>query len=218
MDEESIRRAYKRYAGIYDPFFGRIFAAGRRATVERINRRGGLRVLEVGVGTGVSLPEHRPDNSVIGIDLSADMLRVARERVARERLAHVDGLLEMDAARLAFSDGQFDVVVAMYVMTVVPDPAATMAELQRVCRPGGEVLIVNHFAAAEPGIRRTVERSLAPFSRALGWRPDFPLDTLLSGSGLEVRSVRTVPPFGLFSLLECRRPAGADQAALVGAA
>ncbi|MFD1623174.1 class I SAM-dependent methyltransferase [Azospirillum griseum] len=205
MDAVSIRAAYRRYAGFYDRVFGTLLASGRHAAVAWLNRRGGLRILEVGVGTGLSLSDYRTDNRVVGIDLSTDMLKVAQERVAREHLTHVEGLLEMDAGKLAFADGSFDVVVAMYVMTVVPDPQGTMAELERVCKPGGDIVIVNHFAAPRPGLRRTVENWLAPLSKKLGWRPDFTLDSLLRGSPLSVESVETVPPFGLFSLLHCRR-------------
>lgn len=205
MDTESILKAYKRYARIYDPVFGTLLAAGRRAAVERLNRRGGLRVLEVGVGTGLSLTGYRTDNRVTGIDLSMDMLRVAQERVARGRLENVEGLLQMDAGKLAFADGSFDVVVAMYVMTVVPDPQGTMAELLRVCRDGGEILIVNHFAESKPGIRRWIERKAAPFSKKLGWRPDFTLETLLHGNPVRIEEVHSMPPLGLFSLLSCRR-------------
>lgn len=207
MDADSIRAAYRRYARIYDKVFGTLLASGRHAAVAWLNRRGGLRILEVGVGTGISLSDYRKDNRVVGIDLSTDMLRVAQERVARERLDHVEGLLEMDAGKLAFADGSFDVVVAMYVMTVVPDPQGTMAELERVCKPGGDIVIVNHFAAARPGIRRTVEEWLAPLSKKLGWRPDFTLESLMVGSRLSIETITTVPPFGLFSLLHCRRPA-----------
>ncbi len=209
MDADSIRAAYRRYARFYDHVFGNLLAAGRHAAGEWINRRGGLRVLEVGVGTGISLSDYRKDNRVTGIDLSTDMLKVAQERVERERLDNVEGLLEMDAGKLAFADGSFDLVVAMYVMTVVPDPQGTMAELERVCKPGGDILIVNHFAADKPGIRRSVEGWMAPFSKKLGWRPDFTLDTLMSGSRLKVEELQTVPPFGLFSLLHCRRDADA---------
>ncbi|MGQ9368558.1 class I SAM-dependent methyltransferase [Azospirillum sp. ST 5-10] len=211
MDTESIRSAYRRYARIYDDVFGRLLASGRHAAVARINRRGGRRVLEVGVGTGISLSEYRRDLSIVGIDLSSEMLAVAQGRVRREGLDHVEGLLEMDAGRLAFADASFDVVAAMYVLTVVPDPQGTLAELERVCRPGGEIVIVNHFAETRPGLRRSVERGLAPFSRKLGWRPDFTLDALLSGSAVEVEEIDTVPPLGLFSVLQCRRAAAAGE-------
>ena len=204
MDAESIRKAYKRYARIYDRVFGVLLGAGRRAAVERINAGGPRRILEVGVGTGMSLSDYRPDCRIVGIDLSREMLDVARARVQREHLTNVEGLLEMDAGKLAFADHSFDVVAAMYVMTVVPDPQGTMRELERVCRPGGEILILNHFAAGKPGVRRSVEHALAPFSKRLGWRPDFTLDTLMDGARVDVLSVDTLPPLGLFSLLRCR--------------
>lgn len=209
MDTISVRKAYRRYAKIYDAVFGGVFAFGRRAAIERMNATGGRRILEVGVGTGLSLPFHRPDNRVVGIDLSSDMLRVAQRRVERMGLPNVEGLLEMDAEKLAFEDDSFDVVVAMFVMTVVPEVGRAMQELRRVCKPGGEIYIVNHFAADEPGLRRDVERRLARFSKSLGWRPDFTMDSLLDGSGLKVTAMRTLPPFGLFSMLECREEAAA---------
>lgn len=205
MDTESIRKAYKRYARIYDNTFGHLLAPGRHAAVERINEKGGLRVLEVGVGTGLSLTAYRKDNTVTGIDLSMEMLRVAQQRVERDGLTNVEGLLQMDAGKLAFEDGSFDLVVAMYVMTVVPDPQGTMAELLRVCRHGGEILIVNHFADTKPGIRNFIERAAAPFSKKLGWRPDFTMDALLRGCPVTVEAVHSMPPLGLFSLLQCRR-------------
>ncbi|WP_207478899.1 class I SAM-dependent methyltransferase [Arenibaculum pallidiluteum] len=206
MDTESVRNAYRRYAKIYDVVFGGVFASGRQAAVKHINKRGGLRILEVGVGTGLSLPKYRKDNRVVGIDLSRDMLEVARKRVDELKLPNVEALLEMDAENLEFPDASFDVVVAMFVMTVVPNVPRAMAELERVCKPGGDILIVNHFATTEPGLRRTIERKMAPFSKSLGWRPDFSLDSLLSSSRVQVQAIHTVPPFGLFSLLECRSP------------
>lgn len=205
MDAEAVRTAYRRWAGIYDRIFGQVFAAGRRAAVDRINRQGGQRVLEVGVGTGLSLPQYRPDNRIVGIDLSTDMLEIARQRATELHLTNVDALLEMDAGQLAFADNSFDVVVAMYVMTVVPHPQETLAELERVCRPGGQILIINHFESTKPGPRRIVERALGRYSRDLGWRPDYPMETLMEGSSLELVGVQPVPPFGLFSFVECRK-------------
>lgn len=206
MDAEAVRAAYRRWAGIYDRMFGKVFEAGRSAAVERINRTGGQRVLEVGVGTGLSLPQYRRDHRIIGIDLSRDMLDIARRRKAELTLDHVEALLEMDAGQLAFPDDSFDVVVAMYVMTVVPDPPATLRELERVCRPGGQILILNHFEAQSPGPRRLVERALGRFSRKLGWRPDYPMQRMMDGSRLELVKVEPLPPFGLFSFVECRKP------------
>ena len=145
MNEEEVRRAYARWAPVYDFTFGKIADWGRMRTVDYINSRHG-RVLEVGIGTGISLPHYKRSLKVTAIDLSPQMLKRARQRVRRERLKHVEAVLEMDAGAMKFPDDSFDVVVAMYVLTVVPDPKKVMEELERVCRPGGEVIVVNHFS------------------------------------------------------------------------
>ena len=159
----SVRSAYRRWAPIYDLTFGVIASAGRRKSVELINQRRGS-VLEVGVGTGLSLPNYAPYLKITGIDLSPEMLAKARERVEKDGLRNIEALYEMDASNLDFADDSFNTVVAMYVMTVVPDPERVMAELERVCAPGGEVMIVNHFSQDE-GARGWVERKMAPLCR-----------------------------------------------------
>ena len=169
IDEDAVKTAYRRWAPVYDNTFGRFASEGRKHAVEIINQSKG-RVLEVGVGTGLSLPAYKRQLEIVGIDLSPEMLEKARERVSTERLRNVAGLHEMDAGDLKFPDAAFDTVVAMYVMTVVPDPEKVMRELSRVCRPGGEVMLVNHFSADE-GMRGWVERRMAPFADMLGWRP-----------------------------------------------
>ena len=180
------RSAYRRWAPVYDNTFGRVAAEGRKHAVEIINRSQG-RVLEVGVGTGLSLPDYRRQLEIVGIDLSPDMLEKAHERVAEEDLTNVTGLHEMDAGELKFPDASFDTVVAMYVMTVVPDPEKVMRELSRVCRPGGEVLLVNHFSAAEESMLGWVERRMAPFADKIGWRPVFDIDRVHGVRGPQAR-------------------------------
>lgn len=199
MDVSSVQRAYRRWAPIYDVTFGRVAEAGRLHAVDIINRRRGA-VLEVGVGTGLSLPRYAAHLEVTAIDLSPDMLSKAAERVDEKRLANVVGLHEMDAAALKFPDASFDTVVAMYVMTVVPDPERVMAELERVCAPGGEVLLVNHFSEEE-GVRGWLERRMAPLAATLGWRPVFPVDRVLGCAGLRLSEKRSLRPAGLFTML-----------------
>ena len=199
IDAEAVRRAYARWAPIYDVTFGKIADAGRVRAVEAINKRHG-RVLEVGVGTGISLPRYSDHLEVTGIDLSPDMLAKARERIRRDDLDHVEDILEMDASALDFSDDSFDTVVAMYVMTVVPDPDRVLAELTRVCKPGGQVIIVNHFSTQQ-GVRGAIEKYMAPLSAALGWRPDFPIEMVLGQDGLTLVEERPLQPFGLFTML-----------------
>jgi len=195
-----VREAYRRWAGVYDGVFGGVSAAGRRAAVSRVNNLPGARVLEVGVGTGLALPRYAPEKRIIGIDLSCDMLRRARDRVRARRLRNVVGLVEMDAEQMAFRDASFDIAVAMFTATVVPDARRLVAEMRRVVRPGGELLFVNHFAA-ERGLRWWAERTLAPLSRVLGWHPDFSLDDLLEDRRLAVE-ISACPPFGLFTLVQ----------------
>jgi len=204
MDLTSIQAAYRRYARVYDATFGAVFAAGRKRILRDLNRQGGQRILEVGVGTGISLPGYRRDNTIVGIDISRDMLDIARKRVERRGLTNVEALCEMDAEQLEFPDDSFDIVVAMYVMTVVPHPERVMAELRRVCKPGGEIYLLNHVMDDDEGLLQATERKLARFSSRIGWRPDVTLDSLIDIAGAELVSVDVVPPFRLFRLIRFR--------------
>lgn len=203
MDLDSVLRAYRRYAPVYDIVFGPWFRMGRRHTVRTVNQLAPSRILEIGVGTGPSLADYRSDIQITGIDISDDMLKLAQQRVAKKQLANVEGLHRMDAENLAFPTGSFDVVVAMYVMSVVPDPTRCLAEMRRVCRPGGAILICNHFYA-EQDHHKALVQLMSPLARWLGWRPDFKLETILSDADLVVESNKTVPPLGLFNVLQCR--------------
>ena len=202
LDAGAVRDAYRRWAGVYDTVFGGVSSFGRKRAVAAVNRLPGTRVLEVGVGTGLALPLYRGDRRVVGVDLSREMLEKARERVAAEGLTHVEGLAEMDAEHMAFRDGAFDIAVAMFTASVVPDARRLFAEMARVVRPGGTLLFVNHFAAQD-GPRWWVERAMAPLSRILGWHPDFALSDLLDGEA-EVISLESCPPGGLFTLVQVR--------------
>ncbi|WP_088343568.1 MULTISPECIES: class I SAM-dependent methyltransferase [Rhodomicrobium] len=203
LNTTTVREAYRRWAPVYDTTFGTIAAAARRKAVEHINQRRGT-VLEVGVGTGLSLPNYAPYLKISGIDLSPEMLEKARERVAKEGLRNIEGLREMDAAHLDFADDYFNTVVAMYVMTVVPDPDRVMAELERVCAPGGEVMILNHFSQ-DHGARGWVERKMAPFADKLGWHPIFPLERVMVRPRLSLIECVPLWPMGLFTLVRFRK-------------
>lgn len=199
MHEHAVRKAYARWAPIYDLSFGMIADAGRVNAVEAINKRRGS-VLEVGVGTGISLPRYRSHLDVTGIDLSPEMLSKARKRVGKHRLQNIKHIVEMDAQELEFEDASFDTVVAMYVLTVVPDPSKVMAELERVCKPGGQILIINHFSQ-EHGVRGLVEKAMAPFAERLGWRPEFGIENVMTQDNLRLVEERPMKPFGLFTML-----------------
>lgn len=201
LDADSVRAAYRRWAGVYDQVFGGVSAFGRKRAVAAVNALPGPHVLEVGVGTGLALPHYAPAKRITGIDLSAEMLALARERVERQGLNNVAALLEVDAEATGFEDGCFDIAVAMFTASVVPNPRKLMAEMRRVVRPGGHLLFVNHFAA-ERGPRWWAERALAPASRKLGWHPDFARDALLGPEEQARASFAPVPPFGLFTLVQ----------------
>ncbi len=199
MDADAVRAAYRRWAGVYDIAFGWISASARRRAIDLVNTLPGTRVLEVGVGTGLALPSYNRDKRITGIDLSAEMLERARERVAEQKLSHVEALLELDAEDTGFADASFDVAVAMFVASVVPHPRQLLAEMRRVVRPGGQILFINHFAA-QAGPRWWVERAMAPASHALGWHPDFSLGALFSAPDLDIVDLANARPFGLFTL------------------
>ena len=203
LDKAGIARAYARWAPFYDIVFGAVFARGRRASIAAAERIGG-RILEVGVGTGLSLPDYSASSRLIGVDYSEPMLRKAKSRVAERRLGNVEALAVMDAGHLGFKDAAFDVVVGQYVITAVPDPEATLNEFARVLRPGGEIVLVNHLGA-EKGLRAIGEKCAAPLARRLGWRPEFGWDRLArwaaSHGGVRLVERRPMPPLGHFSLI-----------------
>lgn len=204
MDQQAITAAYRRYAPVYDVLFGPVFEPGRRRLVEALNCRPGDEILEVGVGTGLSLPYYPRHANVTGIDLSPHMLARANIQVRRHGLRNV-ALMAMDVQRLSFPDASFDKVSALYVASVVPDPAEMMQELERVCRPGGEVVIVNHFTRNN-GVVARIERGLAPLARSLGFRPLFPLDAFIGLTRLELTEAMPVNAFGYWTLLRFRNP------------
>ncbi|MDE8349882.1 MAG: class I SAM-dependent methyltransferase [Acidocella sp.] len=203
LDADAVRTAYRRWAGLYDAGFGLVSGHARRAAVLAVNAAPGVKVLEVGVGTGLALPLYAPQKRVTGIDLSADMLRQARGRVADSNLGNIEALLEMDAQATSFEAGQFDIAVAMFVASVVPNPQALVAELKRVVRPGGTILFVNHFAA-ERGPVWWVERAMAPASSLLGWHPDFHLNHMFAETDLKSATIQSMRPMGLFRLIQLK--------------
>lgn len=200
MRAKDVVDAYARWAPIYDAVFGPIMEASRKTAVAALPA-GTERVLEVGVGTGISLPDYPAATRVVGIDLSPDMLQKARRRVAEKRLTNVEAIQEMDAARLVFPESTFDAAMAMYVMTVVPDPARVMAEMRRVVRPGGRILVVSHFAP-DAGPRRHLGRLLSPFGRLLGWNTTITAGTLAALPGTRLLADRPAGLGGFYRLLE----------------
>ena len=200
MDLHDTIRTYRLFSGSYDIVFGPVFHPGRKEAVRIANDRPAQRILEVGVGTGLSLPHFRTDSRVTGIDVSEEMLARARRRA--ERLTHVEGLHVMDAENLEFLDNSFDAVLALYVASVVPNPARFAAEMRRVCIPGGTIVVVNHFTS-ENLLVRFMEKRLAHVARHIGFHADFPFDTFQRDSRLSIREVRPSNLFGYWKLLRC---------------
>ncbi|HUB65020.1 MAG TPA: class I SAM-dependent methyltransferase [Methylocella sp.] len=207
----TVERAYARWAPFYDLVFGEVFKRARVAAIAAAERTGG-RILEVGVGTGISLPYYSTANRLVGVDLSEPMLRKAQARVEALGLRQVEGLAVMDAERMAFPDGSFDVIVAQLVVTTVPNPEATLDEFVRVLKPGGEIVLVSRVGA-DKGLRLAVEQSLTPITNLLGWRLEFPWERYARWverrDDVCVLEHRAMPPFGHFSLIRFGKAAGA---------
>jgi phosphatidylethanolamine/phosphatidyl-N-methylethanolamine N-methyltransferase len=207
IDRAGVAKAYARWAPVYDIVFGAVFDSGRKATIAAADAIGG-RVLDVGVGTGLSLSDYSPTTRLHGVDISLPMLRKAQERVRELNLTNVESLSVMDAKHLAFGDEVFDAVVAQYVITAVPEPEATLTDFVRVLKKGGELILVNHIGA-EHGPRRSFELAFAPLARRLGWRPEFPWERLVNWAGIHCGVTlierRPMPPMGHFSLIRYRK-------------
>jgi phosphatidylethanolamine/phosphatidyl-N-methylethanolamine N-methyltransferase len=203
MSTNGVAQAYGRWAPVYDLVFGPVFRQGRASAIRAAERIGG-RILEVGVGTGISLPGYAKTSLVTGVDISEPMLDKARQRVRKLKLGNVEKIAVDDAEALSFEDGAFDVVVAQYVVSAVPHPERALDEFARVCRPGGEIIITTRVGA-EKGLRRTIEKGLMPVTARLGFRTDFPFalyaDWIAGRDDVALTERREIPPLGHFSLV-----------------
>jgi phosphatidylethanolamine/phosphatidyl-N-methylethanolamine N-methyltransferase len=206
-DRNVMELAYKRWAPVYDVICGPIFESGRRSAAAAARKVGG-RILEVGVGTGLSFEDYDATTEVVGIDICEPMVAKARTRLASGQYPHVKSLMVMDAQNLSFPDASFDCVVAQFVITLVADPERVLSECARVVRPGGEIILVNHLYS-ERGVGAAIERWFARHSRTFGLRPEFPFARLAAWAhthgGAELIERRPVKPFGVYTLVRFRR-------------
>lgn len=213
-----MHKAYTFFAPAYDLFFGKVLEPGRRAAITLAAPKTGDRILEVGVGTGLSLRSYPGDVKVTGIDLAPAMLDRARERVKRRGLRQVEALETMDAMDMRFEDSRFDTVICMYVVSVVPDPQRLMAEMQRVCKPGGKLVVVNHFQTRS-ALVRTAEWMLKPVHYLVRFRADLDLQAFTAAAQLPLEALRRANIMGYSTVLVFRNeseaeavPAGASSA------
>ncbi len=202
--------AYSRWAPIYDLIFDLPFHPGRLAAARAAAKAAGPggEILVIGVGTGLELPLLPGNVRVTGVDISPPMLRAAEARVERKRLVQVKGLHVMDAAALDFPDAAFNVALAPYVMSVVPQPRQALEEAWRVLRPGGSLVVMNHFAA-EDGLRKAIEHGMEGAAAWLGWHPSFPYatvgDWIESHADARIAERSELPPMRLFTLLRIEK-------------
>jgi phosphatidylethanolamine/phosphatidyl-N-methylethanolamine N-methyltransferase len=201
VENDFVARVYENIAWAYDLIFGPSLHPGRVQAIQRMGIAPGDRVLEVGVGTGINAGLYPRDCSVTGIDLSAPMLEKARDRIARKGIRNVR-LLEMDAADLKFATGTFDIVYAPYLISVVPDPVAVVREMRRVCRPGGRIIVLNHFRSANPALA-WIERGISPFTVHVGFKSDLDLPAFLAQADLNPVSIEKVNIPRIWSLVTC---------------
>ena len=201
MDTEKVTKVYSAYSGVYDLIFGKIFHDARGIAVGMLDIKPGDRILEVGVGTGLSLPFFPKHCRIIGIDLTGPMLRHGVKRTRELGLEHVH-LQQMDATHMAFKNDHFDLVLAAYVMTAVPDPKAVLSEMIRVCRPGGRIVLLNHFSNGNRLVSQ-IEKTLSPLCARIGFRSDLSMETLLQNTCLRIEKDLKVKPLNYWHVVQC---------------
>lgn len=192
-------KLYSEFAPLYDKIFGKIFYSRLRRVIGDLHIPRGARVLEVGAGTGTSFPAYPRHCEVIGIDLAPDMLARAQGKIRENGWSHLK-VMKMDALQLEFPDDSFDYVMAFHVVTVVPDPVRMVEEAKRVCRPGGRIVIVNHFTSDFPLLGSLTE-TLDPVTRRLGWRTNLRLRPFIESTELKVEKAYKLSRLSLYTVL-----------------
>ena len=201
MDQNSIIKSYKRVSSFYDLTFGQVFRPGQKAIIKKMDCIDSDNVLEIGIGTGSSLQYYPKETKVVGIDISPDMLEVAKKRIVKDKI-HNKHILLMNGERLSFPDNSFDKVVGMYVVSVTQNPQVLVEEMKRVCKNDGDIYIVNHFSTEQDNLFvKMFEKGLMPISKILGWKPYFPFDEFYAYANLDVLEMSKVNLFNYWNII-----------------
>ena len=201
MDQNSIIKSYKRVSSFYDLTFGQVFRPGQKAIIKKMDCIDSDNVLEIGIGTGSSLQYYPKETKVVGIDISPDMLEVAKKRIVKDKI-HNKHILLMNGERLSFPDNSFDKVVGMYVVSVTQNPQVLVEEMKRVCKNDGDIFIVNHFSTEQDNtFVKMFEKGLMPISKILGWKPYFPFDEFNAYANLDVLEMSKVNLFNYWNII-----------------
>ena len=201
MDQNSIIKSYKRVSSFYDLTFGQVFRPGQKAIIKKMDCIDSDNVLEIGIGTGSSLQYYPKETKVVGIDISPDMLEVAKKRIVKDKI-HNKHILLMNGERLSFPDNSFDKVVGMYVVSVTQNPQVLVEEMKRVCKNDGDIYIVNHFSTEQDNpFVKMFEKGLMPISKILGWKPYFPFDEFNAYANLDVLEMSKVNLFNYWNII-----------------
>ena len=201
MDQNSIIKSYKRVSSFYDLTFGQVFRPGQKAIIKKMDCIESDNVLEIGIGTGSSLQYYPKETKVVGIDISPDMLEVAKKRMVKDKI-HNKLISLMNGERLSFPDNTFDKVVGMYVVSVTQNPQVLVEEMKRVCKNDGDIYIVNHFSTEQDNpFVKMFEKGLMPISKILGWKPYFPFDEFNAYANLDVLEMSKVNLFNYWNII-----------------
>lgn len=201
MDDKSIIKSYKRVSGFYDYTFGQIFRPGQKKLVSMMECSPADKVLEIGIGTGTSYKYYPVETEVTGIDISPDMLKKARKNIRKHNLLNKNVIM-MNGEQLKFEDNSFDKVAGMYVVSVTQNPNLLIKEMKRVCKPNGDIYLVNHFSfETDSKFLKILEKGLMPVSKYLGWRPYFPFAEFNAYAKLNVQSISKVNIFDYWGII-----------------